>query len=91
MEMEGLAGDGRRGDKRGGVTKEERREDGDGLGMGVDRGGSSPSEESERYMTFCIPGSILTLTTGGVFKVEAEEWGGVRISVDTFVEEYGRL
>ena len=40
-------------------------------------------------MTLYIPGSILTLTTGGVFKVEAEEWGGVRISVDAFVQECG--
>ena len=57
--------------------------------MGVDRGGSSPSEESKRCMTLCIPGSILTLTTEGVFKMEAKEWGGVWISVDTFVEESG--
>ena len=39
-------------------------------------------------MTVCILGSILPLTTGGMFKVEAEEWGGVRMSVDTFVEEF---
>ena len=57
--------------------------------MGVDTGGSSPSEESERWMTVCIPGSILTLTRGGVLKVEAEEWGGVRKSVDPFVEGPG--
>jgi hypothetical protein len=38
-------------------------------------------------MTVCIPGSILTLTTEGVFKVEEEEWGGVRILVDAFVLE----
>ena len=36
-------------------------------------------------MTVCIPGSIVILTTVGVLKVEAEEWGGVRISMDTFV------
>ena len=65
----------------------ERREDGDGLGMEVERGGSSPSEESERFMTVCILGSSLTLTTGGMFKMEADEWGGVWMSVDTFVEE----
>ena len=40
-------------------------------------------------MTVCIPGSILTLTTEGVFKVEEEEWGGVRISVDTLMQESG--
>jgi hypothetical protein len=40
-------------------------------------------------MTICIPGSILTLTRGGMLKVEAEEWGGVRNSVDAFVEESG--
>ena len=56
--------------------------------MGVDTGGSSPLEESERCMTVCIPGSILNLTRGGVLKVEAEERGGVRNSVDTLVEEY---
>ena len=55
--------------------------------MGVDTGGSSPSKESERCMTEWIPGSILTLTRGGVLKVEAEEWGGVRNCVDTFMEE----
>ena len=55
----------------------------------MDRGGSSPSEESERCMTVYIPGSILTLTTGGVFKVEKEEWGGVRISVNTLEQESG--
>ncbi len=32
-------------------------------------------------------GFSLTLTRGGVLKVEAEEWGGVRNSVDTFTEE----
>ena len=57
--------------------------------MGVDKGGSSPSEESERWMTVCVPGSVLTLTKGGVLKVEAEEWGGVRNSVDTFLEGPG--
>ena len=55
----------------------------------VDTGGSSPSEESERCMTMCILGSIFTWTTEGVFKVEGEEWGGVRIFVDTFVQEFG--
>ena len=39
-------------------------------------------------MILCIPGSILTWTTGGVIKVEAEEWGGLQISVNTFVQEY---
>ena len=63
----------------------EWREDGDSLTMGVDTGGSSSSEESKRCMTVCIPGSILIVTSGGVFKVEAKEWGGVWISVDTFV------
>ena len=72
---------------RGAVIKGELKEEGDGLRMGVDRGGSSPSEESERCMIVCIPGSILTLTTGGVFKVEEEEWGGVWITMDTFVQE----
>jgi hypothetical protein len=57
--------------------------------MGVDTGGSLPSEESEGCMTMCILGSILILTKGGVLKVEAEEWGGVRNSVDTFVAESG--
>ena len=76
--------------KKNMLTKVERREDGDGLRYGVDTGGSSPLEESERCMTFCIPGSILILTTGGVFKVEAEEWGGVQIFVDTFMEESER-
>ena len=51
------------------------------------RGGSSPSEESERCIIEWIPGSILTLTRGGVLKVEAEEWGRVRNCVDTFTEE----
>lgn len=37
-------------------------------------------------MTEWIPGSILTLTRGGVLKVEAEEWGGVRNTVETFME-----
>ena len=91
MNTWGLVGDGGRGDKCGGVSKVERREDGDGLGMRVERGGSSPSEESERFMTVCILGSILTLTTGWMFKVEAEEWRGVRMSVHTFVEKIGRL
>ena len=90
MEIKGLARDGGRGDKRNMLTKVERREDGDGLRYRVDTGGSSPLEESERCMTFCIPCSILTLTTGGVFKVEAEEWGGVRIFVDTFMEKSER-
>jgi hypothetical protein len=49
--------------------------------------GSSPSEESKRCMTVCIPGSILTLTTRHVFEMEAREWGGIRISVDTFMQE----
>jgi hypothetical protein len=57
--------------------------------MGVDRGGSSPSQESERCMAVCIPGSILTLTRGGVLKMEVEEWGEVRNSVEAFVEESG--
>lgn len=48
MELGGLEGDGGRGHTRGGVRKVERREDGEGLGMGVETGGSSPSEESER-------------------------------------------
>ena len=34
-------------------------------------------------------GLILTLTTGGVFKVEEEEWGEVRISMDTLEQESG--
>ena len=72
-----------------GVRKRELREEGDGLRMGVNRGGSSPSAEFERCMTMCIPGSILTLTMGGVFKVEEDEWGGVRIFVDTFEQESG--
>jgi hypothetical protein len=71
-------------------TKEEEkvewREDGDNLRMGVDTRSSSPSEESERCMTVYIPGLILILTRGGVLKVEAEKWGGIRNSVDTFVE-----
>jgi hypothetical protein len=46
-------------------------------------------EESERCMTVGISGSIFTLTTGEVFKVEAKEWGGVRISVNTFVQNLG--
>jgi hypothetical protein len=37
-------------------------------------------EESKRCMTICIPGSISTLTMGRIFKVEAEEWGRVRIT-----------
>ena len=37
-----------------GVTKGKLREEGDGLRMGVDIGGSSPSDESERCMTICI-------------------------------------
>ena len=68
MEEEDVKGQG----LQRGVRKGELREEGDGLRMGVDRGGSSPSEESERCMTICIPGSILTLTRGGVFKVEEE-------------------
>ena len=40
-------------------------------------------------MTVCISSSILTLTTGGVFKVEEEEWGRVRTFVDTFEQESG--
>ena len=40
-------------------------------------------------MTVCIPGSILTWTTGRVFKVEEGEWGGIQISVDTFEYESG--
>jgi hypothetical protein len=56
---------------------------------GMDIGGSSPSEESKRCMTVCIPGSILTLTRGRVLKVETEEWGGVRNSMDTFVQGPG--
>ena len=47
MKMEDLVGDGGKGNKRGRVTKEERREDEDGLEMGVDKGGSSPLEESK--------------------------------------------
>ena len=39
-----------------GVRKGELREEGDGLKMGVDRGGPSPLEEYERCMTVCIPG-----------------------------------
>jgi hypothetical protein len=54
--------------------------------MGVDTWGSSSSEKSKRCMTMYNPGSILTLTTGGVFKMEAGEWGGVQISVDTFMQ-----
>ena len=41
-------------------------------------------------MTECIPGSILTSMRGGVLKVEAEEWRGVRNSMDTFVQGRGR-
>ena len=89
MEFEGLAGDGGREGTRGEITKVERKEDGDGLWMAVDIGGTSPSEESKICMTVYIPGSILTLTTRGVFKMEAEEWGGIRIFVDAFVEESG--
>jgi hypothetical protein len=37
-------------------------------------------------MTMCIPGSILTLTSGGVLKEERE---GVRNSVDTFMQRLG--
>ena len=85
MEEEDIKGQG----LQGGVRKGELREEGDGLRMGVDRGGSSPSEEFERCMRVCILGSILTLTTGGVFKVEEEEWRGVRISVDTLKQESG--
>ena len=85
MEEEDIKGQG----LQGGVRKGELREEGDGLRMGVERGGSSPSEESERCMTVCIPGSILTLTTRGVFKVEEEIWGGVTISVDTLGQESG--
>ena len=73
MEFGGLAGDGVKGDTKGGVTKVEWRKDGDGLFMGVDMRGSLPSDESERCMTVYIPGSILILTTRGVLKVEAEE------------------
>ena len=58
----------------------ELREEGDGLRMGVDRVGSLPLEELERCMRMCIPSSILTLITGGIFKVEDEEWGRVQIS-----------
>ena len=47
MEMEGLAGDGGRGHKRGRVTKVEWREHGDGLRMGMETEGSSPSKELE--------------------------------------------
>ena len=59
--------------------------------MGMDKGGSSPSEKSERCRIVCIPCSILTLIMEKVFKVEKEEWGGVRISVDTFVQEFGSM
>ena len=38
MELGGLAGNGGRGHTRSGVIPVERREDGDGLGMGVYRG-----------------------------------------------------
>lgn len=69
----------------------ERKEDGDGLWMEVDIGGSSPLDKLERCVTMYIPGSILTLTTGGISKVEAMEWGGVRIFVNTFMEEFGSL
>ena len=90
MEMDGLAGDGRRGHKGSrptrGVKKGELREEGDGLRMGVDGRGSSASEESKRCMTVCILGSILTLTMGGVFKVE-KKWERVRISVDTLEQK----
>ena len=48
---------------------------------------SLPALRSHRSVVLYIPGSMLTLTTGEVFKVKAEEWGGVRISVDTFVQE----
>ena len=72
-----------------GVTKGELREEGDGLKIGVDTRGSSPSNESERCMTIYIPCSILNLTTGGVFKVEADKWEGVQILVDTFVRDSG--
>ncbi len=58
MEMGELARDGGRGDTTCGEGKVDRREEGDGLGMGVDKGGSSPSEESERCMTEWIPGSV---------------------------------
>ena len=70
--------------------KLERMEEGDGLGTGVETGGSSPSEESERWMTECMPGSILTSTRGGVLKVEAEDWRGVRNSMGTLVLGRGR-
>ena len=66
-------------------------EEGDGMKIGVDRGGSSLTEESARCLTMYIRGSILTLTTGGTFKMEEEEWIRVRISVDTFVLEFGSL
>jgi hypothetical protein len=89
IEMGALAGEGGRGDRRGGVTKVEGKEDGDGMSMGVDTGGMSPSEESERSIILWIPGSILTLTWGGVLKVEAEEWGGVRNVVATCGEGQG--
>ena len=45
------------------------------------------SEESKKCMTVCTLGSILTLTMGGVIKMEADEWGRVRILVDTFVRD----
>ena len=53
MEMKGLGGGAVSRDKcsrhiKGGVTKGELREEGDGLRMGVDTWGSSPSDESKR-------------------------------------------
>ena len=54
-------------------------------------GGSSPSDESilKICMTVCIPSSILTLAMGRVSKMEVEKWGGVWISVDTFMQGLG--
>ena len=45
IELGGLGEDGGRRYTRGGVTTVARREDGDGLGMGIDTRGLSPLEE----------------------------------------------
>jgi hypothetical protein len=61
--------------RQGGSKK--KKEVGDGLKNGVDRGCSSPLGESKRCMTMYISSSILTLTTERVFKMEEEEWEGI--------------
>ena len=95
MEMMGLGGVEKEDTKVKGVQERGHKGGIEGrqrwLANGSGYRGSSPLEESKRCMTLCVSDSFLTLFTRGVFKVEANQWEGVQILVDTFVRDSGSL